>query len=180
LTHLKHVSHNQIPGISQENMSLKKNICFTSLILLLLIIGLYADEELLKVEASISPERLSRSQEGKVSLKIKVQKGVTINPQPVFTIELSPSDALVFPKNFFTASDLEIEILEKDGEEYLNFKEPIEIPFTVSLDAKRGWHVLEGKVKYFACSKKEEWCLKSTTKFSASFYTRSSIVKKKK
>ncbi len=136
------------------------------------------DEECLKVEASVHPRWLSRGQEGTVILKIKLAKGITVNPQPSFIIECSPSLELIFPKNFFTASDLEIEIKEGNGEEYLNLEKPIEIPFTVSLEAKRGNHTFNGKIKYFAFSREEGWCLKSTAKFSASFYTRSTRIKK--
>ena len=82
--------------------------------------------------------------------------------------------------SFFTASDLEIEILNEDDNEYLNLNNPVEIPFTVNLDSKSGMHELEGKVKYFAYSKEEKWCLKSSSKFSVSFRTSSRTVKKKK
>ena len=133
----------------------------------------------LKVNASISPRYLSRGQEGKVVLKITLAEGITINPQPSFIIECDPSYELIFPKNFFTASDLEIEIKEENGEEFLNFEKPIEIPFTVRLEAKRGNHSFAGRIKYFAFSDQDEWCLKSTSKFSASFYTRSTRIKKK-
>jgi hypothetical protein len=135
------------------------------------------DEACLKVEASVRPRWLSRGQEGKVILEIKLAKGITINPQPSFVVECTPSQELIFPKNFFTASDLEIEIKEEDNQEYLNLEKPIEIPFTVNLEAKRGHHTFEGKIKYFAFSKEEDWCLKSTEKFSASFYTRSTRIK---
>lgn len=135
------------------------------------------DEACLKVEASIRPRWLSRGQEGKVILKIKLAEGITINPQPSFVIECTPCQELIFPKNFFTASDLEIEIIEKNNQEYLNLEKPIEIPFTVDLEAKRGHHTFEGKIKYFAFSKEEDWCLKSKEKFSASFYTRSTRIK---
>lgn len=134
----------------------------------------------LKVEASISPKRLSRGQEGKITLKISVEKGIIISPQPSFIIEFNPSGEVILPKNFFTASDLEVETSEENGAEYLNLKKPINIPFSVSLKAERGNHILKGKIKYFACSKKEGWCLKSNAKFSASFYTRKTIVKKKR
>jgi hypothetical protein len=137
------------------------------------------EENCLKVNASINPRYLSRGQEGKVVLKITLAEGITINPQPSFIIECEPSYELIFPKNFFTASDLEIEIIEDTGEEFLDLEEPIEIPFTVSLEAQRGNHSFGGKIKYFAFSKQEGWCLKSTAKFSASFYTRSTRVKKK-
>ena len=136
------------------------------------------EEDCLKVNASISPRYLSRGQEGKVVLKITLAEGITINPQPSFIIECDPSYELIFPKNFFTASDLEIEIKEETGEEYLNLEEPIEIPFTVSLEAERGNHSIQGRIRYFAFSREEGWCLKSTAKFTASFYTRSTRIKK--
>jgi hypothetical protein len=140
---------------------------------------LFSEEDPLKVESSINPLRLSRGEEGKVILKIRVSKGIAISPQPALTIEFSPGDELVFPKNFFTSSDLNIDVLEENGQEYLNLKKPVEIPFTVSPKAKRGIHILEGKVKYFARSTKEGWCLKRSSKFSATYYTRITIVKKR-
>jgi hypothetical protein len=142
---------------------------------------LYAVEEgkPLKIRSSIVPQRLSRSQEGKVVLRISIKKGITVSPQPSFTIEFSPCEALIFPKNFFTASDLGIEILEEKGHQYLNLKKPIEIPFTVSNVAKRGRHTLQGKIKYFAYSSKENWCLKVSSKFSASFSVRIPTIRKK-
>ena len=142
-----------------------------------LLVGTQQEEACLRVEASIRPRWLSRGQEGKVIVKIVLAKGITINPQPSFVIECTPSQELIFPKNFFTASDLEIEIKEENSQEYLNLEKPIEIPFTVNLEAKRGHHTFEGKIKYFAFSKEEDWCLKSTEKFSASFYTRSTRIK---
>jgi hypothetical protein len=135
------------------------------------------EEECLRVDASISPRWLSRGQEGKVILKITLAESVAVNPQPSFIIECHPSNELIFPKSFFTASDLEIEINEEDGEESLNLEKSIEIPFTVSLEAQRGNHTFEGKIKYFAFSKQEPWCLKNTAKFRASFYTRSTRIK---
>ena len=71
--------------------------------------------------------------------------------------------------NLFALSDLEIKILEENGEEYLDLKDPIEMPFTVRLEAKQGNHLIEGKIKYFACSIEEGWCLKNTSKFRAVF-----------
>lgn len=130
------------------------------------------EEDLIRIDASINPRRLSKGDEGSVVLKFNVKQGITINPQPSFTIELSPSEELVFSKNFFSASDLEIEIMEDEGKEYLVLTKQIEITFAVSNEAERGMHSLEGKVKYFAFSKAGHWCLKTTTLFSASFYTR--------
>lgn len=133
---------------------------------------------LIQVQATVVPRRLARGQEGKIELRVRVKEGITISPLPAFTIELSPSDELAFPKDFFTASDLEIEILEEEGKEFLNLKEPVAIPFTVKLEASRGSHMIQGRVKYFGCSLDEGWCLKESTKFSTSFYTSNRIYKK--
>ena len=152
----------------------KRTVVFLAALIIVPLLFSQTDD-LFKIEASISPARLSRGQEGKVILRFTVQEGLTINPLPSFTVEISPSDELVFSKNFFSSSDLEIEILEEDGKEYLDLSKQIEILFTVRGEAERGIHNLQGKIKYFAVSKKENWCLKTTSNFSASFYVRVSL-----
>lgn len=135
--------------------------CFT-------LFPLAQEDDILKIETSVSPKNLSRSQEGKLILKLILQEGMAINPQPSFTIEFSPLEGIIFNKNKFTDSDLGIEILEEMGEQYLNLKNPFEIPFKVSPDAAVGDHHLEGRIDYFVCSKEEGWCLKSHSKFIVS------------
>jgi hypothetical protein len=130
------------------------------------------DQALLKAEAAVSPRRLSRSQEGKVILTFTLQEGILISSQPSFTVEFAPSDELVFPKNFFSATDLEIAILEVDGVTYLDLENPIEIPFTVGTEVSRGNYILEGKVKFFAFSRKDGAIVKTSSKFEAAFYAR--------
>jgi hypothetical protein len=149
------------------------------------VIGLFflgvlsAQEDFLGVEASIVPRKLSRGEEGAVFLKLSLQEGVTVSPKPDFTIEFKPCPELVFPKNFYNATDLEIEAEEQDGQESLNLQKPIRVPFTVSEDAGKGSHILEGRIKYFARSQEEDWCIKTTAKFFVPFFTRSTSVKKK-
>ncbi|MBU1337996.1 MAG: hypothetical protein KKD56_02905 [Acidobacteria bacterium] len=128
-------------------------------------------ENHLVVDASIAPRRLSKGQEGKIILKISLREGMTVIPQPQFLIDLKDSKELIFPKYFFTASDLEIEIGKMNGREFLNLNKPVEIPFTVSLEALRGNHTLEGTIKYFVCNFQEGYGIKTTAKFSADFYT---------
>lgn len=145
------------------------------LFILIFGISLFAfaeEEDLLRIEASSSPKRLSRGQKGKIVLKLTLEEGIFISPEPSFIIEFSPCEELIIPKSLSAESDLEIDILEENGEGHLDLREVIEIPFTVRLMAKRGKHLLEGKIKYFACSKEEGWCLKNTAKFSAVFYVR--------
>ena len=134
-----------------------------------------ADEQLfLTIKAVVSPARLSRGQEGKVILNISPREGILVNSQPSFTVEFDPSEEIVFPKNFFSATDLEIGISEQDGMNYLDLEEPIEIPFAVNMEAARGSHILEGKVKFFAFSKKEGAVVKTAARFQISFSTRGS------
>jgi len=137
------------------------------------------DAELLKIESSIAPKRLSRGEEGKVIIKLGIQPGIRLSSQPSLTIEFTPLPELVFPKDFFTATDLGVDVLEEGSESSLNLKAPLEIPFTVSPEAKPGSHILEGRVKYFARSQKEGWCYKSSSKFSVSFSTRQSLYRKR-
>jgi hypothetical protein len=128
---------------------------------------------LLRVESAIRPLRLARGEAGRVVLTIKVKPGVAISPQPAFIIEFQPNEELVFPKPFYTASDLNVEVQEiEKGREVLNFSKPLEIPFTVHPKSPRGVHVLEGRVKYFAANQAEGWSLKNTVRFTATFSTR--------
>jgi len=127
--------------------------------------------DLLQIDSNVSPKRLSRGQEGNIVLEFTVKEGIAISSQPSFIIEIEPSDTLAFSKDFFTASDLGVKVKEKDGKEYLDLSDPVMVPFTVKPEAERGNHVLRGKVKYFACSLEEGWCLKDKKEFSATFYT---------
>jgi hypothetical protein len=151
---------------------LRKHVFLSILIFSLSFFAVAEEEDLLKIEASSNPKRLSSAQKGKIVLKLTMQEGIFISPEPSFIIEFSPCEELIIPKSISTESNLEIDILKENGEDYLDLREAIEIPFTVRLMAKQGSHFLEGKIKYFACSKEEGWCLKYTSKFSAAFYIR--------
>ncbi len=135
-------------------------------------IAAQSQEALIRVEAAVNPLRLSRGQEGKVVLRIAVKEGIAISAQPSFVIEFTPDPTLIFPKPFYTASDLAIEVVEDGGHQLLSFKKPVEIPFAVSAKASRGVRVLEGKVKFYALSRQEGWCLKTTSRFWVTFSTR--------
>lgn len=145
---------------------------------LALITLLSAQEDFLKIEASIVPRKLSRGEEGAVLLKLSLQEGIAVSPQPDFIIEFKPCAEIIFPKNFYTATDLEIETAVRGEEESLDLKKAIRIPFTISPVAKKGSHILEGRVKYFARSRAEGWCVKNTAKFFVTFSTRPGAVRK--
>lgn len=163
--------------------TMRRNTATSLAILFFLLMGaptglLAGGDDLLRIEAGIRPKSLSRGEEGRVILKVITQEGITLSPHPAFTIEFSPCPELLFPKGFYTNSDLAIEVGEDAGDRYLNMSKPIEIPFTVNPSAKRGSHILEGRIKYFARSRKEGWCLKNTAKFSVSFFTRQLAISK--
>jgi hypothetical protein len=145
---------------------------FVAGVALVLLASAVSGEDLIRIESSVSPLRLARGQEGRVILKIAVKSGIAINPQPSFIVEFDASQELVFPKNFFTAPDLNIPLVEEDGKERLDLRKPVEIPFTVSGRAARGIHRLEGRVKYFAVSPKGGYCYKGSEKFQVTFSTR--------
>ncbi|MBN2246593.1 MAG: hypothetical protein JW755_12185 [Candidatus Aminicenantes bacterium] len=142
------------------------------------IVQSFREGDYLKVDASIKPGRLSRGEEGKLVLKFKLKEGIKLSSHPFFSIEVSPDEVLVFPKNFFAATDLDIQSEDNDGREFLNMDEDIEIPFTVTLDTEWGNHSLEGKIKYFAYSIEQKWFLKNTINFSASYYVRNRTIKR--
>ncbi|MEW5902413.1 MAG: hypothetical protein AB1715_13190 [Acidobacteriota bacterium] len=162
-------------------LTLKKSGIFPSGLLFFLAsaVILLAQEDFLKIEASVIPRKLSRGQEGEVILKLTFQEGIIVSPRPDFTIEFKPCPPLIFPKNFYTATDLQIETVDREGEESLDFQKPIRIPFTVSLEAKKGSYILEGRIRYFARSGTEDWCVKNTAKFFATFSTRSTSSKRR-
>ncbi|MFW6124019.1 MAG: hypothetical protein ACOC5G_02245 [Acidobacteriota bacterium] len=133
---------------------------------------LFSDKyDLLNMGVNIKPKRLSRGQEGNIEFKFTVKQGIAISSQPSFIIEVEPSETLAFSKDFFTASDLDIKVEEKEGKKYLDFSDPVRVPFAVKPEAERGNHIIKGKVKYFACSLEDGWCLKDKKEFSATFYT---------
>ena len=149
---------------------MRKHVFLCILILYLSLFVVAEDEDLLKIEASSTPKTLSRGQKGTIVLKLTLEEGMFISPEPSFIVEFIPCEEIIIPKSLYTESDLEIDLLKENGEDYLDLSEAIEIPFTVRLMAKQGRHLLEGKIKYFACSREEGWCLKNTSKFSAVFY----------
>ncbi len=144
-----------------------------------LLVGLFsAQEDFLKIEASISPRKLSRGEEGAVLLKLSLREGLSVSPQPDFNIEFKPRAEIVFPKNFYNATDLEIETVAREDEEALDLTKAIRIPFTVSPAARKGSYILEGRVKYFVRCREEGWCVKNTARFFVPFSTRPVSIRK--
>lgn len=132
-------------------------------------------EDLIKLEAAVEPRRLSRGEAARVVLKLTVPEGVFVSPEPAFLIVFDSLPDVVFPKTFFTASDLGLEVVEDAAGARLSLDRPIAVPFSVGPEARRGSHILAGRIKFVARSAADGWCLKSSAKFSAPFVTRAAV-----
>lgn len=141
---------------------------------------LYSQDTLLKVDAAVIPKILSRGESGQVVLRLTVPEGVLVLAKPEFVIEFKNLPPITFPKNFFTATDLELETFEHNGQECLKLDKVINIPISIALDAPARTYILEGKVKHVLRSVKKGWCLKTASKFYCSFSTRATLIKKKR
>jgi len=165
--------------IKRMNHAMWKKAAAGFLLLLGLAAGAGADRyDLLRVSGSVEPKRMRRGQEGVLRLRFRVEPGIRILSQPDFKIEITSSDALSFPKAFYSASDLEMTIVEEEGREYLDMSAGVGIPCTVKLEARSGNHVVRGRVKYFGCDREDGWTMKNKTRFSASFYSSSRVYRR--
>ena len=55
-----------------------------------------AHDELLRVEASVVPRRLSRGEAGKMVLRLGVEAGVTLSPPPQVFVQVEPCEEGAF------------------------------------------------------------------------------------
>ncbi len=136
-------------------------------------------ETLLKVDVAIIPKILARGESGQINLRLTVPEGVIVLTEPEFIIEFKALPPINLPKNFFTATDLDLETVDYNGRECLKLDKIIKIPFSVALDAPARTYILEGKVKYTLFSPKKGWCLRTVSKFYSSFSTRATLMKKR-
>jgi hypothetical protein len=167
-----------------ERSGQKKNsfllLFFLNLFLLFIFFSnLKSQEILLKVDVAVVPKILSRGESGQIILRLTVPEETIVLTEPEFVIEFKALPPINLPKNFFTATDLDLETMETNGREGLKLDKMIKIPFSVALDAPARTYILEGRVKYTLFSPKKGWCLKTVSRFYASFSTRSTVIKKK-
>ena len=92
---------------------MRKHIFLCILIFSISLFAFAEEEDLLRIEASSGPKRLSRGQKGKIVLKLTLEEGIYISPEPSFIIEFSPCEELIIPKSLSTESDLEVDIIAK-------------------------------------------------------------------
>ena len=77
---------------------MRKHIFLSILIFSLSFFAVAEEEDLLKIEAASNPKRLSRGQKGKIVLKLTMDEGIFISPEPSFIIEFSPCEELIMNK----------------------------------------------------------------------------------
>gem|GEM_PF-1321539 len=92
---------------------MRKHIFLFILIVGISLFAFAEKEDLLRIEASLGPKRLSRGQKGKVVLKLTLEEGIFVSPEPSFIIEFSPCEELIIPKSLSNESDLETDILKE-------------------------------------------------------------------
>ncbi|MEW6456793.1 MAG: hypothetical protein AB1410_08805 [Acidobacteriota bacterium] len=156
---------------------------FVKIVLLLFFINTFLsfpeEEKIVEISASIKPYRIMRGEGGKIILNMRLKKGNYISSAPLLNIEIKSNDGLAFSKNFYTSSDLNIPVIEKDGIKILDVKSHFEIPFKVKEEARPGFKKIEMEIKFFVYSLKSNLCIKYSNKISSGYYIRSKIFRKK-
>jgi len=147
--------------------------------LFLLFGNVFCQDDFLKVECSVSPRSVMQGNDGLLKIKIFVRSGIRISANPEFMIKLDENENLSFSKIFFAGSELNLPITqEKDGI-FLDPQKEIEVPFKLNESALLGSLTLSGEI-IFTIYFQDNWSIKTTQKFVASFVSRKNYKIKKK
>lgn len=138
-----------------------------------------AQDELLKIECSVTPRQILQGEEGLLKMKIVVREGVRISANPEFLIRLNENESLSFAKIFFAGSELNLPTTQDKDWVFLDPRKEIEVPFTLSEDALLGNLSVSGEV-VFTMLFPDNWSVKTTQKFSAGFVSRRNYKIRKK
>ncbi len=136
-------------------------------------------DELLKIECSVTPRQILQGEEGLLKMKIVVREGVRISANPEFLIRLNENESLSFAKIFFAGSELNLPTTQDKDWVFLDPRKEIEVPFTLSEDALLGNLSVSGEV-VFTMLFPDNWSVKTTQKFSAGFVSRRNYKIRKK
>ena len=138
-----------------------------------------AQDELLKIECSVTPRQILQGEEGQLKMKIVVRDGVRISANPEFLIRLNENESLSFAKIFFAGSELNLPTTQDKDGVFLDPSKEIEVPFTLSEDALLGNLTVSGEI-VFTMLFPDNWSVKATQKFSAGFVSRRNYKIRKK
>lgn len=139
----------------------------------------FAQDELLKIECSVTPRQILQGEEGLLKMKIVVRDGVRISANPEFLIRLNENESLSFAKFFFAGSELNLPTTQDKDGVFLDPRKEIEVPFTLGEEALLGNLTVSGEV-VFTMLFPDNWSVKTTQKFSAGFVSRRNYKIRKK
>jgi hypothetical protein len=134
----------------------------------------HAQDEYLKIDTSVTPTSISQGEEGVLKIKITPRSDIkipSISSHLGFMIKFEDNANLSFPKVFFTASELDLQMKQENDSVYLEFEKEIPITFKVAEDSLLGKHKISGEVIFTAVFK-DNWSVKTYQKFNADFYSK--------
>jgi hypothetical protein len=131
----------------------------------------YAQEDYLKITASVEPRSIKQGEEGAFKIKIIPKNGIKISSHPEFIIRLDKNNNFSFPKLFFTASELDFQIRQENDSVFLELDKEVNIPFKVNEDSLIGKHKISGEIIFTAVFK-DNWSLKTYQRFNADFVSK--------
>lgn len=142
----------------------------------------YPQDEYLKIDTSVSPSSISRGEEGVLKIKITPRSDIkipSISSHLGFMIKFEDDANLSFPKVFYTASELDLQMKQENDSVYLDFEKEIPITFKVTEDSLAGKHQINGEVIFTAVFK-DNWSVKTHQKFNADFSSKGNRKTRKK
>ncbi len=118
------------------------------------------NNENINILISFSSNRLKRGEPNKLIIKFKLNKGYYLNYYPLLSIQLKEYPGLNFSKDSFKMNEIDVELLNIGKKKYINTNNPIEIPFEVLKDFKKGKFVLKVIFEGFITNIKERYVIK--------------------
>lgn len=131
-----------------------------------------------KLSGVAKPYYLKRGESGKVIISVELMKRTYIKPAPPLIIRCIPVDGVIFPKEIFKSSEMNLPIHQKKDLSYIDLKEGIEIPFSIEKKAKAGKRELAFEVKFLICSESENICTKAMETVNVEIYVTRRAIKK--
>ncbi len=131
-----------------------------------------------KLSAVAKPNYLKRGEAGKIIISIELSKTSYVKPAPSLIIKCIPVEGIIFPKEIFKSSEMNLPILQKKEISYINLKEGIEIPFTVNEKAKAGKRGLSFELKFLVCSEYRDICAKAVETVNVEIFVTRGRIKK--
>lgn len=131
-----------------------------------------SQEELLKIDAKVSPISIKQGEEGELEIRIIPIQGIRISSNPDLRINFEKNENLQFSKTFFTGSELEFKTIKEDNVIFYQFDDKEKpIRFKVKEISLLGKQRIQGEIIYTAVFT-DNWSVKTFQKFNTSFYSK--------